>query len=250
LAVYTYDSLSRRHNLTRGNGAITNFGYDSASRLLSLGHDVAGTAQDVTVSYSYTLASQLQTRGSNNALYDWLPGAASTAYAPNGLNQYSTVGGTTYGYDTRGNMTSDGANAYTYDVENRLLTASGPTALTLSYDPLGRLKSTVAAGVTTQYLYSGTELVAELDGTGSVLRRYVHGPGMDDPIVWYEGATLATRNHLHADERGSIIATTNSAATATIYAYGSYGEPNGNNWTGSRFRYTGQTAIPEAHLYY
>jgi RHS repeat-associated protein len=75
-------------------------------------------------------------------------------------------------------------------------------------------------------------------------------PGGDDPIVWYEGATLATRYHLHADERGSIIATSDASASATVYTYGPYGEPNNNNWTGSRFRYTGQTTIPEAHLYY
>jgi RHS repeat-associated protein len=100
----------------------------------------------------------------------------------------------------------------------------------------------------TQYLYDGTRLVAEYDGSGNVLRRYVHGPGTDDPIVWYEGSTLATRNYLHADERGSVIATTDNSGAATIYTYGPYGEPT--VWTGSRFRYTGQTAIPEAQLYY
>jgi RHS repeat-associated protein len=248
LAVYGYDTLSRRLSLTRGNGAMTGFRYDPASRLWSLGHDVAGTAQDVNVTYSYTLASQLLTRSSNNSLYDWLPAAASTTYVPNGLNQYSTVAGATYRYDARGNMTSDGTNSYAYDVENRLLSASGPTAVSLSYDPLGRLQSTTVGATATQYLYSGTELVAELDGSGNVLRRYVHGPGTDDPIVWYEGATLATRTHLHADERGSIVATTDASDLATIYTYGPHGEPN--NWTGSRFRYTGQTAIPEARLYY
>jgi RHS repeat-associated protein len=249
LAVYQYDPLSRRQSLTRGNGAVTNSGYDLASRLLSLSHDVAGSAQDIGITFGYTLASQLQTRSSNNPLYDWLPAVASTAYAPNGLNQYSAVGGVTYGYDTRGNMTSDGTNSYTYDVENRLLTASAPTAVTLSYDPLGRLQQAMVGATPTQYLYDGTKLVAEYDGSGNVLRRYVHGPGTDDPIVWYEGATLATRNYLHADERGSVIATTtDNSGPTTVYTYGPYGEPT--VWTGSRFRYTGQTAIPEAHLYY
>lgn len=249
LGIYAYDSLSRRMSLTRGNGTSTSYGYDLASRMNSLGHNVAGTAQDIGITFGYTLASQLQTRGSNNALYDWLPAAASTAYVPNGLNRYLTVGGVSYGYDTRGNMTSDGTNTYSYDVENRLLTASGPTAVTFGYDPLGRLQSTTVGSTPTQYLYSGTELVAELNGSGTVLRRYVHGPGTDDPVVWYEGSTLATRNYLHADERGSVIATTDNTGTATVYTYGPYGEPN-PSWTGSRFRYTGQTAIPEAHLYY
>jgi RHS repeat-associated protein len=248
LAVYQYDSLSRRQTLTRGNGTSTSFGYDLASRLNSLGHDLVGTAQDISLTFQHTMASQLQWRTSNNPLYDWLPAAANTSYVPDGLNRYATVAGTQYAYDTRGNMTSDGTNGYTYDVENRLLTASGPTAVALSYDPLGRLQQTMVGTTPTQYLYDGVNLVAEYDGSGNVLRRYVHGPGTDDPVVWYEGSTLATRYYLHADERGSVIAATDNTGAATIYTYGPYGEIL--NWTGSRFRYTGQTAIPEAQLYY
>jgi len=82
-----------------------------------------------------------------------------------------------------------------------------------------------------------------------VLRRYVHGPGTDDPVVWYEGADLTARNYLHADERGSVIAQSDNSGAATIYTYGPYGEPV-PSWTGSRFRYTGRTTIPEAQLYY
>jgi hypothetical protein len=63
--------------------------------------------------------------------------------------------------------------------------ASGPTAITLSYDPLGRLQQTTAGTATTQFLYDGTRLVAEYDGSGNVLRRYVHGPGTDDPVVLF-----------------------------------------------------------------
>ena len=92
-------------------------------------------------------------------------------------------------------------------------------------------------------------MVAEYNGVGTLpLRRYVHGAGIDEPLVWYEGAALTDRRHLHADERGSIIATSNSSAVATIYKYGPYGEPDA--WTGPRFKYTGQAALPEASLYH
>jgi RHS repeat-associated protein len=66
--------------------------------------------------------------------------------------------------------------------------------------------------------------------------------------VWYEGSALTDRRHLHADERGSIIAHSNSSGVGTLYTYGPYGEPN--VWTGSRFKYTGQIALPEASLYH
>jgi RHS repeat-associated protein len=35
-----------------------------------------------------------------------------------------------------------------------------------------------------------------------------------------------------------------------VYAYGAYGEPAYDNWSGSRFRYTGQIMLPEAKLYH
>jgi RHS repeat-associated protein len=252
LAVYGYDALSRPMTVTRGNGTVTSYSYDLASRMQTLSHDLAGSSQDLSLTFGYTLASQLQTRASSNGLYNWLPSASNAAYVPDGLNRYVQVGGANYGYDGRGNLTSDGTNTYTYDVENRLLTASGPTPVTLLYDPLGRLQQTTAGANVTQFLYEGTNLVAEYNGSGptaTVLRRYVHGPGTDNPIAWYEGSDLTTRNLLHADERGSVIAQTDSTGAATIYAYGPYGEPT-PSWAGSRFRYTGQTTIPEAQLYY
>ena len=44
----------------------------------------------------------------------------------------------------------------------------------------------------------GDRLVAEYNGGGSLLRRYVHGPGVDEPVVWYEGAAVgaAARRYL------------------------------------------------------
>ncbi|MGA7538936.1 MAG: RHS repeat-associated core domain-containing protein [Steroidobacteraceae bacterium] len=253
LAIYGYDPLSRIQSITRSNATSTSAGYDLASRLQTLTHNIVGSGQSQTLNFTYTLASQLQTRASSNALYDYMPAAASTNYVADGLNRYSSVGTANYAYDLRDNLQSDGTNTYTYDVENRLLSASGPTAVAFSYDPLGRLYQTQVGSAVTQYLYAGTHMIAEYNGpapSGTVLRRYAYGPGTDDPIVWYEGSGMTTRNYLHADERGSIIATTDASGTATIYAYDAYGEPWQNTWTGSRFRYTGQMAIPEAQLYY
>ena len=64
------------------------------------------------------------------------------------------------GYDARGNLTFDGVRSFTYDSENRLITASGPATASLTYDPLGRLDQTVINGVTTQFLYPGSALCA------------------------------------------------------------------------------------------
>lgn len=43
--------------------------------------------------------------------------------------------------------------------------------------------------------------IVECSGTEAFLRRYVHGPGVDEPLVWYEGAGVGagSRRSLHAD---------------------------------------------------
>ena len=150
------------------------------------------------------------------------------------------MAGTAYGYDLNGNLTSDGTRTFLYDTENRLKTVTGGAGLTLTYDPLGRLRQTISGAITTQFLYDGDRLVAEYNAAGTLQRRYVHGAGVDEPLLWYEGAALTDRRHLHSDERGSVIAWSNSSGVGTLYTYGPYGEPN--VWTGSRFKYTGQIA--------
>jgi RHS repeat-associated protein len=148
-------------------------------------------------------------------------------------------------------LTSSGASLYTYSSENRML--SGPGGAMLAYDPVGRLGQTMGtnagASVTTRFGYDGTELVAEYSATGTLLRRYVHGPADDDPLVWYEGAGTTDRRWLHADERGSITGVSNSAGTSiAINAYDEYGIPALTNM--GRFGYTGQTWLPEVGLNY
>ena len=107
------------------------------------------------------------------------------------MNQYTQIAGTgaaTLGWDANGNLTSDGTTTYAYDTENRLKTVTGGAGLTLTYDPLGRLYRVTSAGVTTQFVYDGDRLIAEYNASGTVLRRYVHGAGVDEPLVWYEGS--------------------------------------------------------------
>jgi len=201
---------------------------------------------------AYDAADRLLTRSSTNEAYTSHPATQSPTYAANGLNQYTSVGGTSFSYDGRGNLTSDGSRTFTYDVENRLLTASAPTAVTLTYDPTGRLQTSTASSATTTFLYDDEALAAEYNSSGTVLRRYVSLPGADKPLVWYEGSGTSTPRWLHADDQGSVMAySTSTGAEGTIYGYGPYGEPDATNgWSGGRYRYTGQIMIPEAQLYY
>jgi RHS repeat-associated protein len=137
---------------------------------------------------------------------------------------------------------------YTYDLENHLVTATGPVAATLRYDPLGRLSRITLPGGTTQFLYDGDAMVAEyLDGALS--KRYVHGDQVDEPLVQYTGTELSVRRYLHADHQGSVIAQSDGTGVATQKnAYDPYGIPATNNE--GRFGYTGQTWLKELGLNY
>ncbi len=250
LVQYTYDNAGHTTAISRNNSASTSFSYNSTSPNWSLTHDMSGTSQDVTLGYNYEPSGQLDTRTVSNSSYGYSASAASRSYTPDGLNRYASVGGTSYSYDTRGNLTSDGSRSFNYDTDNHLTGVSGSASMTLGYDPLGRLQQTVASGNTTQFLYDGNALVAEYDGSGNLLRRYVHGQDTDEPLVWYEGSSFSTPNYLHADASGSIIATSNASAVATIYTYSPSGEPGGGSWTGSRFRFTGQIVLSDVALYY
>ena len=93
--------------------------------------------------------------------------------------------------------------------------------------------------------------VAEYNGAGSLLRRYVHGPGVDEPVVWYEGAGVGagSRRYLHTDHQGSVVAIADAAGTVLgVNRYDPYGVPSAGNL--GRFAYTGQTRIDELGLYY
>jgi RHS repeat-associated protein len=106
---------------------------------------------------------------------------------------------------------------------------------------------------TARLLYDGDALVAEYDGSGTLLRRFAHGSdaGADDPLLWFEGTStsFASARHLYADPRGSIVLVGDSAGAAIARnTYDEYGIPGAGNV--GRFQYTGQAWLPELGLYY
>ncbi len=179
------------------------------------------------------------------------------------LNQYGSVGPlnarVNYFYDNNGNLTNAGAYTYEYDPENRLLVIklSGTPVASYNYDALGRrISKTVGASII-NYCYDGDQVIAEYDGSGTLLRKYIYGPGIDEPICMVvPGETEDTTYFYHQDALGSVAALSQLNGTTAVfvekYSYSAFGETtvtlNGN--TGNPYRFTGREYEPETGLYY
>ena len=62
---------------------------------------------------------------------------------------------------------------------------------TYQYDPQGRRISKTVGAVTTHYRYNGDDIDAEYSQTWNEIARYVHGAGVDDPLMRLTGATAS-----------------------------------------------------------
>lgn len=245
LATYTYDNLGRRVGISRGNAVATTFGYDPASRLTSLVQDLASTANDQTFTFTYNPAGQITSRTATNDAYAWNGHYnVDRTYEINGLNQITSAGAQNLTWDARGNLTSDGVGAWSYDASNRMVTAPSTT---LTYDPVGRLYQT--ASPVRRYLYDGSQIVGEYNSSFAVLRRYVPGPAPDEYAVWYEGASTLSRRWPITDQLGSLIAAADGNGNAVFRnRYDEYGVPAATN--SGLFQYTGQMWLPQAGVYH
>ena len=119
-----------------------------------------------------------------------------------------------------------------------------------SYDPVGRRAEKTASGATTEYAYAKNDVIAEYDGTGTLLRRIVPGGAIDAPIAFYdEDAPNDPIFYLHYDGQGSVIGVSDSTGANTEkYTYGPFGETPDD--TGSPYHYVARRIDQETGLYY
>ncbi|HEY5047658.1 MAG TPA: RHS repeat-associated core domain-containing protein [Rhizomicrobium sp.] len=262
LGTYGYDTFSRRLSVTYGNGASMSYSYTPAGDLQTLGNAMAGTANDVQYTLGYTTAHELNSETTSLGAYLWQPGTANATdtYRPvNKLNQYPKVvfsgqSPMPLGYDATGNLTSGGGWTYTYDPENRLLTAgSAGTTAGYAYDPRGRRVMKNSNRTTTYFLDDGDDEIAEIDGgTNSILRYYVPGPSIDEPIAMVP--VSGSDEYFHTDHHGSVVAMSdaNENLVEGPFLYDPYGNTTCSaNCSGAiTYKFTGQRLDPETGLYY
>jgi len=116
-------------------------------------------------------------------------------------------------------------------------------AIDYKHDVYGRRSEKKVDGFSTRYLYDGPQVIAECDGNNNLLRKYIYGPGIDQPVCMIEQAESETY-YYHYDALGSVVALSDSSGdTVQTYEYSIFGQvaaedvdhPNPYMFAGRRF---------------
>jgi RHS repeat-associated protein len=123
-----------------------------------------------------------------------------------------------------------------------------------AYDAAGRrIEKKVDGTPQVKYVYDGDHIIAEYNNAGTLLRKYVHGPCVDEPICMIEASgTYAGTHYYHYDALGSVVAMTNSAGNVVqLYEYSVYGQAAASDAEHpNRFMFTGREFDKDTGLYY
>jgi len=160
-----------------------------------------------------------------------------------------SAGPKTFLHDANGSLETNGTKGYEWDGQNRLTRAldGGSETARFSYDGFGRRAQKVAGGVTRSHIYDGEDTLEERLSTGGTIR-YVHGPGIDQPLASI-GVGGAVSYYL-TDHLGSVVQATDSAGQVTLTRqYDAYGNLLAGSSV-SGYAFTGREWDGETSLYY
>ncbi len=199
---YTYFANGQIQQITNGLDSLKSeiFTYDDLGRLLTAQLPPSGTILR-TYQYDYD-------RFGNR----W----AQTVTAGSGYNGSLSLDTTSnritspnFTYDGSGNLINAGAGtSFAYNPENFMTTASSTS---YNVDTQGRRVRKTAGGVTTDYFYSGSVVIAEKQG--STWTDYVFFG--DQRIAKQTGSTLPAATFLHTDHLGSTRVCTDANGNST-----------------------------------
>jgi RHS repeat-associated protein len=184
--VYGYDPAGRLASVTRNGVPYQSYGYDANGNRTSL------TTSAVTIAATYDAQDRLLT---------W--GTRTYTYTPHGDLASWT--------DTATSQTAQ----YSYDVQGNLRQVTQPDGTLVSYAVDGRnrrIARAVNGAVVQQFLWQGQlRPVAELDGAGTLVSRFVYGTRINVPEYMVRGGVTY---RLLTDHLGSVRLVVNTSTNA------------------------------------
>jgi RHS repeat-associated protein len=154
--------------------------------------------------------------------------------------------------------------SYSYDGQNQLVGATMPSGnASYQYDAQGRRverTTNTAVGAPIYYVYDNQDIVAMVDGSGSLIGLFTRGPNIDEPLEIRQ--VNGAEYFIHADALGSIVAHTDNTGTVVErIEYEAYGQPmfldlrsgspvvESQSFTGDPFAFTGRDRDHETGQY-
>ena len=180
---YTYDGTGRVTDVTTNGAATEHYAYDTN------GNRTGATVRGTTIAASYDAQDRLLQYGSATFAYDGTGALAGTTVGPDT---------TTYDYDE--------------DLRLQAVTLADGTDVTYLVDGLNRRIGKKVNGLLVQgFLYgSAFHPVAELDGAGAVVSRFVYAD-RDTPAYFIKGGAL---HRIVVDQVGSVRLVVNATTGA------------------------------------
>ncbi|HEY7291190.1 MAG TPA: RHS repeat-associated core domain-containing protein [Vicinamibacterales bacterium] len=218
VVAFTYDDANRRSSLTYPNGIVATYGYDTANQLISLAY-TAGATMLGDLAYTYNAAGQRTAVGGSWARTG-IPAAMPTV-TYDAANRIVSWNGTSFAYDSNGNITGDATNTYVWNARNQLASLIGDTTASFAYDGSSRRRQKTVSGVTTNFLYDGLNAVQELSGAEVPTANLLTGVRLDE--VFRRSDASGARDLL-TDALGSTVELADSSGTLqTHYTYEPFG---------------------------
>ncbi len=266
--------------LKKSNSTLSNYAYtnDELGRRMSMSRTGSVFASSDTLSYAYNDRSEVVGATSNqiesyNYAYSFdnignrinsTEETAQKTYTSNQLNQYTSLTNPveTPTYDDDGNMLTNGAWAYVWDMENRLVAAENDTVrLEFTYDRMSRriekkvYQNNILA-THLKFIYNEFKLIEERDALNenAPLRRYTwQSVGLDAPL-YVDDVQSNMRYYYHTDANKNVTELTDaSGAVVAHYEYSPFGgvvTATGAYAEDNPFRFSSEYSDTETGLVY
>ncbi len=252
------------------NGSVLNVQsnrYDGLERLISRNQDTFTYNSRSEVSgakiagdyfgYTYDLIGNHAEHSLNDETTD--------TYTANNLNQYTQVNVDNPTYDADGNLFTNGVWSYTWDCENRLLTATSNGVVKVSnvYDHFHRRTKRTTPSETRAYIYDGWNLIQERITRGGVTQtvEYFWGKDLSESLQGAGGVgglvAVSIGGNFYFpcyDHNGNILAYVSESGTLVAqYTYDAFGNTiaqSGSMVNDFRYRFSTKYYDAETSLYY
>jgi len=229
-STYTYDNdgnITKSLDNSATNGAITvNYTYDGLNRLLTASSSGAASGGNYLETFTYDPVGNILTGPAGTYTYN-----GGSAYTdPDAVTKITNGTSTTnFTYDNNGNLTNASSGfTYTWDYNNRLLSAYGAGATsTYGYDYTGE-RASVTNGTSTTYY---PETTYNANGTSTITKTiYANG----ELVATVQNGTSTTVSYVSDDYLGGTNAVSNSSgALVENVSYLPYGQIRIDNEAGA-----------------